>query len=237
MIKQMTKALLLTMLVLSSLPLKAQTQLRMYYPVAFEGTLAENLISLFEEKIQQFMQLNPDIKVETVYTGSYKQTRDKVLSSINSNEPLHLSLLLASDVFYLLDLDLICPFNDLISTTDDIYWIESFYPALSAGTQKNNRQWAAPFQSAVGTLLYNKDMFRAAGLDPESPPENWQRMIEMAKSLTLPEQSQWGLMIPSTAYSSWMLAGFAGQNDQPLMNAAGNKAYFDQPKTIEALSF
>ena len=40
--------------------------------------------------------------------------------------------------------------------------------------------YALPFSSDFRLLFYNKDHFRAAGLDPEHPPETVEELIEYA---------------------------------------------------------
>jgi multiple sugar transport system substrate-binding protein len=40
-----------------------------------------------------------------------------------------------------------------------------------------------PFSVLVYVGFYNKDIFEEAGFDPESPPENWQEVFEMAPKL------------------------------------------------------
>ena len=45
------------------------------------------------------------------------------------------------------------------------------------------------------------------------------------------------MMIPSTGYPYWMFGALTMQNDQVLMNGAGDKTNFDAPATVEALQF
>ena len=45
------------------------------------------------------------------------------------------------------------------------------------------------------------------------------------------------MMIPSTGYPYWMFGALTMQNDQVLMNDAGDKTYFDAPGTVAALEF
>ena len=63
----------------------------------------------------------------------------------------------------------------------------------------------------------------------------------MGKKLTKKDESgkvtQWGVAIPSTGYAYWMLQALAITNGVELMNDAGNKVFFDNPKNIEALQF
>ncbi|MEA3231807.1 MAG: extracellular solute-binding protein, partial [Thermodesulfobacteriota bacterium] len=61
--------------------------------------------------------------------------------------------------------------------------------------------------------------------------------IAAGKKLTKADGSQWGAMIPSTGYPYWMFGALTMQNDQVLMNKAGNETYFDSPAVVEALQF
>jgi sn-glycerol 3-phosphate transport system substrate-binding protein len=99
------------------------------------------------------------------------------------------------------------------------------------------KTWGIPFQRSTIVMYYNKDAFRAAGLDPEKPPATWDEMVAMGKKLTKPDGSQWGVMIPSTGYPYWMFGALAMENGQVLMNGDGNETYFNNPDVVGALQF
>src|SRR5690625_6745226 len=40
-----------------------------------------------------------------------------------------------------------------------------------------------PFNSSTPVLYYNKDAFKAAGLDTDNPPKTWQELAEAAKKI------------------------------------------------------
>jgi sn-glycerol 3-phosphate transport system substrate-binding protein len=97
------------------------------------------------------------------------------------------------------------------------------------------KTWGIPFQRSTIVAYYNKDMFRAAGLDPEAPPTTWDEMVTMGKALTKDGTS--GLMIPSTGYPYWMFQALAIQNGKELMSGDGLTTYFDDPAVVETLEF
>ncbi len=90
-------------------------------------------------------------------------------------------------------------------------------------------------------MYYNKDAFREAGLDADKPPATWDELVAAGKKLVKKDGSgnivQWGIEIPSTGYPYWMFGALTMQNDQVLMNSAGNETYFDHPAVVEALQF
>ena len=47
----------------------------------------------------------------------------------------------------------------------------------------DGRMASMPFNSSTGVMWYNKDAFEMAGLDPEAPPDTWQKLVEAARTL------------------------------------------------------
>ena len=209
-------------------PAAAETELTMYYPIAVGGALTE----VVDGMVADFMAENPDVTVNAVYAGNYDDTRIKSLAAMESGEPAQLAVMFSIDAYDLIEQDLIVPFDEL---TDDRAWLDSFYPALMANGQIEGQTWGIPFQRSTIVAYYNKDMFRAAGLDPEKAPTTWDEMVEMGKALT--NDDHYGLMIPSTGYPYWMFQALAIQNGIELMSNDGLSTSFDDPKAVETLEF
>jgi sn-glycerol 3-phosphate transport system substrate-binding protein len=141
------------------------------------------------------------------------------------------------DLNELRELDAIVPFDEVVSTDEERAWLKSFYPSLMENGTSVGKTWGIPFQRSTIVMYYNKDAFKAAGLDPESPPQSWNELVEKGKKLTKSDGSQWGMMIPSTGYPYWMFGALAMQNDEVLMNGSGDRTYFDKPGVVQALNF
>src|SRR5690606_2987224 len=102
--------------------------------------------------------------------------------------------------------------------------------------------WGIPFQRSTIVMYYNKDLFKAAGLDPEKAPANWDELDETAKKLTKRDANgnvtQWGMEINSAGtYPYYLFQALPTANDVLLMNPEGTETYFDKPAVIEALQF
>lgn len=207
--------------------------LTMYYPIAVGGPLTEVIDGL----VADFMAENPDVTVDAIYAGNYNDARIKALAALEAGEPAQLSVLFSIDLYDLIEQDAIIPFDEIVQTAEERTWLDSFYPALMENGRYDGSTWGIPFQRSTIVMYYNKDMFRAAGLDPETPPSNWEELVTMGQALTDPAANQWGLMIPSTGYPYWMFGALAMQNGQVLMNPDGTETYFDDPATVEALEF
>lgn len=212
-------------------PASAETELTMYYPIAVGGALTEVVDGI----VADFEVANPDIKVNAIYSGNYDDTRVRALSALASGEPAQLAVMFSIDAYDLIEQDLVVPFEDVATSDADKEWLNGFYPALMANGKIEGQTWGIPFQRSTIVAYYNKDQFRAAGLDPEAPPTTWDEMISMGKALT--KDGTYGLMIPSTGYPYWMFQALAIQNGKEVMSGDGLTTYFDDPKVIETLEF
>jgi len=207
----------------------ADTELTMYYPIAVGGALTEVVDGI----VAEFESAHPDITVNAVYSGNYDDTRVRALSALASGEPAQLAVMFSIDAYDLIEQEFIVPFEDIEGV--DAAWLDSFYPALMANGKIEGKTWGIPFQRSTIVAYYNKDLFEAAGLDPDSPPGTWDELVSMGKALTGEGTS--GLMIPSTGYPYWMFQALAIQNGKELMSDDGLTTYFDDEAVVETLAF
>ena len=211
-------------------------ELSMYYPVAVGGPLTK----IVDGMVADFMKANPDIKVNAIYAGNYNDARIKALAALKSGKPAQLSVMFSIDIYELIEQGAIVAFDDIVETAEEKAWLKKFYPALMENGMTQGKVWGIPFQRSTIVMYYNKDAFRDAGLDPAKPPATWGELVSMGKKLVKKSGGQtmrWGAMIPSTGYPYWMFGALTKQNGQVLMNADGNKTYFDAPATVSALQF
>ena len=220
-----------------SASVQAETELTMYYPVAVGGPLTK----VVDTMIDGFEKQNPDIDVNAIYAGNYNDARVKALAALNSGKPAQLSVMFSIDVHELMDQDAIVAFDELVETPEEKQWLNSFYPTLMQNGKAKGKTWGIPFQRSTIVMYYNKDAFRAAGLNPDQPPKSWDELVAAGKKLTVKDSSgkvqQWGAMIPSTGYPYWMFGALTKQNGEVLMNQDGTQTYFNKPAVVEALSF
>jgi sn-glycerol 3-phosphate transport system substrate-binding protein len=189
---------------------QAKTKLTMYYPVAVGGPLTK----IVDGMVADFMKENPDIDVKAIYAGNYNDARIKALAALKSGKPAQLSVMFSIDIYELIEQDAIIPFDDIVKTDAERAWLKSFYSTLMENGKTAGKTWGIPFQRSTIVMYYNKDAFRAAGLDPEKAPATWNDLVTAGKKLTKADGSQWGMMIPSTGYPYWMFGALAMQNGQ-----------------------
>ena len=218
-------------------PAAAATEISFYYPIAVGGPITR----IIDGYAADFEKKNPDIKVKPVYTGSYQDSVVKAMTAARAGNAPDVAVLLSTDMFTLIDAEMILPYDKLATSQQDKAWLGSFYPAFMANSQADGHTWGVPFQRSTIVQYYNKDAFRKAGLDPEKAPATWDELVADGTRLTKKDASgnvtQWGLEIPSSGFPYWLFQALAIQNGAELANQNGTKVNFNGPKVAEALQF
>lgn len=209
--------------------------LQFFFPVAVGGKAAETI----EELTNEYAAANPGVNIDAVYAGSYQDTVTKTLTAVRGGTPPQLAVILSVDMFTLIEEDAIVSFDEV--SKGDTEWLKAFYPSFMENSQTGGKTYGIPFQRSTPVLYWNKEAFAEAGLDPNTPPANWEEMVEFGKKLTKKDANgnvtQWGVRIPSSGFPYWLFQGFTTQNDVILANSDGNMTNFDDPKVVEALDF
>ena len=212
-------------------------EISFFYPVAVGGPITK----LIDAYASGFAGENAGLKVNPIYAGTYQETIVKALTAHKSGTPPVLSVLLSTDMFTLIDEDAIVPFDDFIKTEDDKKWLASFFPAFMENSQTGGKTWGIPFQRSTIVLYWNKELFKEAGLDPETPPKTWAEQVEFAQKLTKRDASgnvtQWGMQIPSSGFPYWLFQALTTQAGSILANSAGDKTDYANPAVVEALQY
>jgi sn-glycerol 3-phosphate transport system substrate-binding protein len=222
---------------LTSSTMAKDIELSFYYPVAVGGPITK----IIDGYAAAFEKDNPGIKIHAIYAGTYQDTLVKALTAFKSGEPPDIAVLLSTDMFTLIDEDAITSFDALLKTNDDKAWARSFYPAFMENSQTGGKIWGIPFQRSTVVMFWNKDAFKAAGLDPDKAPATWDELVTDGGKLTKRDVAgnvtQWSIEIPSTGFPYWLFQGLTTANNVRLMNQAGSQTYFDKPAVIQALQF
>jgi len=211
--------------------------LEFYFPVAVGGTAADTI----EQLTAEYGAANPDVNITAIYAGSYSDAGQKALTAARGGTPPQLSVLLSTQMFTLIDEDVIVPFDAYLTDEEKAEWIGGFYPSFMENSQTGGKTYGIPFQRSTPVLYWNKEAFKAAGLDPEVAPANWDEMVEMGKALTLKDDAgnvtQWGVRIPSAGFPYWLFQGLSTPAGAILASADGNKVNFNDAKVVEALEY
>ncbi|WP_163538453.1 ABC transporter substrate-binding protein [Gracilibacillus sp. YIM 98692] len=121
--------------------------------------------------------------------------------------------------------------NDLLGdeTTDQ------YHETAIEGATVDGNLYGLPLDIHPLMLYWNKDLFEAAGLDPETPPTNREEFIEYAQQLTDPEQNQYGFAVPTLWPQQFIFPTIVAQNGGSLYE--DGQVNFTSDAVVEALQF
>ena len=107
---------------------------------------------------------------------------------------------------------------------------DNYYENVVAKSYVDGKLYGVPMQYNLQYLYYNKDLFEAAGLDPDAPPTTFDELEECAKALTDTSTGQYGLGLPTDyGYYVQYLWGNGGDvvdtsTNENLLNSSENVA-------------
>jgi multiple sugar transport system substrate-binding protein len=156
----------------------------MYDPAAGESAAAS--LAWLNTVKAAFEKENPNAVVEWEMQ-KWDEIDVKLMSDFRSNITAHDVSFTSPQLFPLHaevgDLEDLTPFIQRdwsAAQVAELSWASTYQQGL-----QNGKQIAIPLGSHARVFIWNKDHFRAAGLDPDKPPKNMDEVIEYAKKLTI----------------------------------------------------
>lgn len=111
---------------------------------------------------------------------------------------------------------------------------EDFVEAPVKYSTIDNKWYGVPLDVHPLVLYYNKDLFKAAGI--ENPPTNREEFITAAKKLTNPSKGQWGYAMPTLWPQQFLFPTVVAQNGGKMADEQ-DKPTLNSPEAVEALTF
>lgn len=125
--------------------------------------------------------------------------------------------------------------TDMIAKSDVIK-PANYFPGPLASVTWKDRYFGVPKATNTIALYYNRDMFKAKGLDPLKPPQTWDELLAAARKLNDPAKNVYGLAFSAKAseegtfqFLPWAQMGGGGYDH---INAPGAVKALETWKTI-----
>lgn len=195
-------------------------------------------LNYYEEVIQAFEAKHPNIKIELLQGGDWKDMETKLNAAVLSDT--YPDVILAplnsfSSRAALGDYMDITTYIDGWEDKEDI-----FEASINIGKYKGTNYGIGAFP-VPEIIMYRKDFFEEAGLDPEKPPVTWDDLYEYAKKLVQYDESgnvvRGGFDVPMADPNATMLEAFLRQNGNPVIDTVNEKITIVEPSGVETLAF
>ncbi|MEW6228499.1 MAG: ABC transporter substrate-binding protein, partial [Bacillota bacterium] len=200
--------------------------------------LAGDAKKAFEQLCDEFNASQDKVKVKPTFVVFVEMAR-KIDTAIAAGAPPDVAILGVAYPPRLIAANVLTPIDDL-ATPEQMADIKSdLYSTYLDFLTKGGKLWSVPAGGGCMVLYYNKDMFAAAGLDPDVPPQTWDDVVRFGKKLTNPAKNQWGFRVYSIN-ADWLLSQYLPmlwQNGGEFLNADNTAAAFNSPEGVETLQF
>jgi multiple sugar transport system substrate-binding protein len=196
---------------------------------------------LLRQILDRFETTHPGIKVENVTLDGNTDTQ-KMLTAVAGGTVPDIYMTHTNDLSMWANLKAFKSLNDYIKR-DNLDLLKTYYPGAVQGSTFSGQVIQLPFKfTSTMMIWYNKELFKAAGLDPEKPPTTWKELEAAAKALTKKRGNvidQAGLNIcincvkgPEDPFNEWV-----GRNGGSIMTADGAEIAFDSPRGVETMKW
>ena len=185
----------------------------------------EPRVDAMNRLIQQFEAENPNIRIVHNSDIPYGEFIDKVAASAAADTGPDIVTLFYGWIPSWVDAGYLVPLPEDEFSAE---YIESTYLPLVSQSKFQGQYWAVPTAVRSLALFWNKDLFAAAGLDPEVPPQTLDEMVEFAQALTVgsdPNFESMGFPVEITGQAHHWFR-------EVLIRQYGGQPYSDDGKTV-----
>jgi sn-glycerol 3-phosphate transport system substrate-binding protein len=191
-------------------PAHAQVEIQWWHSMG--GALGEWVNDLSAD----FNKSQTQYKVVPTFKGSYDTSMTAAIAAFRSgNAPHILQVFEVGTATMMASKGAIVPVGKIMSDAGLKFDPKIYVPAVAGYyTAPSGQMLSFPFNSSTPVFHYNKDAFKAAGLDPENPPKTWPEVTLAAAKLKTsghkcPFATSWVSWTQLESFSAWHNVEFA----------------------------
>lgn len=159
-------------------------------------------------------------KVVPTFKGSYPESMTAAIAAFRAgNAPDVLQVFEVGTATMMASKGAIVPVGKVMKDSGLKFDPAAYVPAVAGYyTAPNGQMLSLPFNSSTTIFYYNKDAFKAAGLDPSKPPLTWPEVVLAAAKLkasghACPFTTSWISWTQLESFSAWHNTLFASKNN------------------------
>ena len=190
----------------------AQAQVEVQWWHSMGGALGEWVNDLAKD----FNASQKDYKVVPTFKGTYDESMTAAIAAFRAgNAPHVLQVFEVGTATMMASKSAIVPVTKVMKDAGLKFDPKAYVEAVSGYyTAPNGEMMSFPFNSSTPVFHYNKDAFKAAGMDPEKPPTTWPEVALAAAKLKAsghkcPFSTAWGSWTQLESFSAWHNVEFA----------------------------
>jgi multiple sugar transport system substrate-binding protein len=197
----------------------------------YEDVQGKNITAL----IAQYNKEHPDVQV-TQLVSSSDRVLQKVLTAVRGGSPPDVAYMFGS---WSPNIAKIPQVVDMSQYVHDPSWKwDDFYEGERQAATVGDKIVGVPALVDNLAIVYNKKLFKEAGLAPPTPDWTWDDFRAAAKKLTEPSKKQYGWLIPAdgTEDTVWHFDAMLWEAGGDILSSDGTQAAFDSDAGVQALT-
>ncbi len=209
-------------------PAQSQTQVQWWH--AMSGPLGEWVNDLAKD----FNASQKDYVVVPTYKGTYGESFTAAMAAYRAgNAPDILQVYEVGTATMMAAKGAVKPVGEVMTMGGAKFDPKVYIPAVAGYyTAPSGQMLSFPFNSSTTIFYYNKDAFKAAGIDPSTPPKTWPEVTLAAAKLKAsghkcPFTTSWISWTQLESFSTWHNVLFATQNNG--FGGTSARLAFDSP--------
>ncbi|MBS1163514.1 MAG: sn-glycerol-3-phosphate transporter substrate-binding protein UgpB, partial [Burkholderiaceae bacterium] len=206
----------------------AQTEIQWWH--AMSGPLGQWVNDL----AKQFNESQKEYRVVPTYKGTYDESMTAAIAAFRAgNAPHILQVFEVGTATMMASKGAIRPVAEVMREGGAKFDPSVYISAVSGYyTAPNGQMLSFPFNSSTTVFYYNKDAFKAAGIDPNKAPATWPEVALAAAKLKAaghkcPFTTSWISWTQLESFSAWHNTLFATQNNG--FGGTGARLAFNSP--------
>ena len=197
-----------------STPVQAQVEVQWWHSMG--GALGEWVNDLAKD----FNSSQTAYKVVPTFKGTYDESMTAAIAAFRAgNAPHILQVFEVGTATMMASKGAIVPVGKVMGDAGVKFDPKAYVPAVAGYyTAPNGQMLSFPFNSSTPVFHYNKDAFKAAGMDPETPPKTWPEVALAAAKLKAsghkcPFTTSWQSWTQLESFSAWHNVEFASKGN------------------------
>jgi sn-glycerol 3-phosphate transport system substrate-binding protein len=220
-VRTFTAGLVTAALLAAGTAARAQVEIQWWH--AMTGANNDVIVRLANE----FNAAQQAYKVVPSYKGSYIDTMNAGIAAFRAgNAPHIMQVFEVGTATMMAATGAVKPVHVLMKEAGEAFDPKAYLPAITGYYSTSKGEMLSfPFNSSSTVMWINKDAFRKAGLDPDTPPKTWPEVFEAAKKLKAAGSATCGF---SNAWVTWVnVEQLSAWHDLPLATKANGLDGFD----------
>ncbi len=191
-----------------------------------------------KKMVGEFNASHPDIQVKAQYYGNSDYALQKVETAIAGGDPPDISYLYGSWAANIAQSPKVVDLNDYIKSNPSFGW-NDFWPSEREAATVDGKIVGVPALVDNLALVYNKQMFKDAGVAPPNANWTWTDFQNAAKAMTVPSKKQFGWAYVNDAGEDtvWRYDALLWQAGGEILTPDGKHAAFNSPAGLKAMTF